>query len=433
MGQTGEKWRRILGAALAFSLISGCGAAASGVEDWNPAFQNALGLTREQRLEDFDYLVSTLKDSYLCLGIHDRENPDYPAEDIFRDYREMIEETDSDEAFYSAVYSTLYLLGTYGHLWLIEPEAYQDYLSAYCDSQTDGQADTQAEERTHWKEVLESPGTKEGYEKLKKMLEAQEDEDESENADTETAEKKAANICILQLPASGIAYVKIDSFPAEYEEDQKQLFSLFDSLEGYTDLIIDVTENSGGSELYWQNLLVSPFIEESISCTNYALLADSENNRPYIENVFSEEELHPIGELPALPKLNREGLEAADYYVESVLHVSPGNYRAPFEGRIWLLVGPQVYSASESFAVFCKETGFAKLVGEQTGGDGIGSLDPVFLQLPNSGILVQYTMMYGLNPDGSSSEEAGTTPDILSDGSEDPLVTALREIEKASH
>ena len=104
-----------------------------------------------------------------------------------------------------------------------------------------------------------------------------------------------------------------------------------------------------------------------------------------------------------------------------------------FEGRIWLLVGPQIYSASESFAVFCKETGFAKLVGEQTGGDGIGSLDPVFLQLPNSGILVQYTMMYGLNPDGSSSEEAGTTPDILSDGSEDPLVTALREIEKASH
>ena len=76
---------------------------------------------------------------------------------------------------------------------------------------------------------------------------------------------------------------------------------------------------------------------------------------------------------------------------------------------------------------------FAKLMGEQTGGDGIGSLDPVFLQLPNSGILVQYTMMYGLNPDGSSSEEAGTTPDILSDGSEDPLVTALREIEKASH
>ena len=53
------------------------------------------------------------------------------------------------------------------------------------------------------------------------------------------------------------------------------------------------------------------------------------------------------------------------------------------------------------------------------------------LRLPNSGILIQYTMMYGLNPDGSSSEEAGTTPDILSPAGESALATALRAIEKA--
>ena len=67
-------------------------------------------------------------------------------------------------------------------------------------------------------------------------------------------------------------------------------------------------------------------------------------------------------------------------------------------------------------------------VGRQAGGDGIGALDPIFLQLPNSGILVQFTMMFGLNPDGSSSEEAGTTPDILSPAGEHPLITALRAI-----
>ena len=64
-----------------------------------------------------------------------------------------------------------------------------------------------------------------------------------------------------------------------------------------------------------------------------------------------------------------------------------------------------------------------------TGGDGIGALDPVFLQLPNSGILVQFTMMFGLNGDGSSSEETGTTPDILSPAGEPALVTALRAME----
>lgn len=429
MRQAEKKWKKILGAVLALSLMSGCGAASGGTGEWNPALKNVLGLTEEQRLEDYDYLVSTLKDSYLCLGIHDRENPDYPAEDIFRDYREMIEETDSDEAFYSAVYSTLYLLGTYGHLWIIEPEAYRDYLSSYCGGQMDGWT----EDRAHWKEVLESAVTKEGYEKLQKLLEAEESGDDSGNTGIETEEEKTSNIQTLRLSELGIGYVKIDSFPADYEEDQKQLFEFYDALGGYTDLIIDVTENSGGSELYWQNLLVAPFTDKPLSCTNYALLADSENNRPYIENVFSEEELHPADELPDLPELNWNGLEAADYYVESVLAVQPGSYRAPFDGRIWVLTGPQVYSASESFSVFCKETGFAKLVGGQTGGDGIGSLDPVFLQLPNSGILVQYTMLYGLNPDGSSSEEAGTTPDILSDDMESPLVTVLREIERAEH
>ena len=61
-----------------------------------------------------------------------------------------------------------------------------------------------------------------------------------------------------------------------------------------------------------------------------------------------------------------------------------------------------------------------------TGGDGIGALDPIFLRLPNSGFLVQFTMMFGLNADGSSSEEAGTTPDVRSPAGEPPLITALR-------
>ena len=78
--------------------------------------------------------------------------------------------------------------------------------------------------------------------------------------------------------------------------------------------------------------------------------------------------------------------------------------------------------------MFCQATGFATLVGSQTGGDGIGALDPILMRLPNSGILIQFTMMYGLNPDGSSSEEAGTAPDILSPAGEPALVTALRAI-----
>ena len=112
--------------------------------------------------------------------------------------------------------------------------------------------------------------------------------------------------------------------------------------------------------------------------------------------------------------------------------MEPAEKRAAFRGRIWLLVGPAVYSASESFSVFCQATGFATLVGTQTSGDGIGALNPIMMRLPNSGILIQFTMMYGLNPDGSSNEETGTMPDVCSPAGEPALVTALRAIRETA-
>ena len=403
-------------------LLSACAAPAAEPESkWDPALKNALGLTQAQRLEDYDYLVKTLKDSYLCLGLRDRENPDDPAEDIFREYRNMIEESDSDQAFYSAVYSTWYRLGSYGHFQIIEPEEYFPMLDWCAKEDTTG--------RERWKELIEA--SEEHYKRLSAYLDALGDGGGGSWKEGEAGE----TLHTLLLPEEGIAYLKVDSFPADYEpsyqKEAQTIRDFYNAAGNCTDLIIDLTDNGGGNEGYWQDLLAAPLTDVPLSCTNYALLACSENNRPYIDNVFTPEDLHPIAELPDLPKLNRDGLEAATHFVESALRVEPAAKRAAFHGRVWLLVGPQVYSASESFAVFCQATGFATLVGAQTGGDGIGALDPVLLRLPGSGILIQYTMMYGLNPDGSSSEEAGTTPDLLSPAGEPALVTALRAIREA--
>ena len=421
-------FQRLLAAVLLPCLLAGCGTSPPPPEaedQWDPALAHVLGLSQEQRLEDYDYLVETLGSSYLCMGVRDRENPDDFSAGIFQEYRDMIAGSDSDEAFYSAVYSTLFRLGIYGHLWVVEPEEYQAYLEAY-------QSD-ELEDRAHWREVLTSPVTQTGYENLQKLLDAYGGEDASAPS---APVVEGANLTTLLLPGEAIGYIKIDGFPASYEPayaaEREELLAFYDTLGACTDLIIDITGNSGGSEQYWQELLVAPLIDQPLSCMNYALLADSDNNRPYIDDAFAPEMLHPIADLPELPALNQEGLAAATHYVESPLSVEPAAERSPFHGRVWVLVGEQVYSASESFAVFCKETGFATLVGSQTGGDGIGALDPIFLQLPNSGLLVQFTMMFGLNADGSSSEEAGTTPDLLSPGTEPPLITALRAIRETA-
>lgn len=406
-------------------LLCGCAAPAAEPESkWDPALTHALGLTPEQRLEDYDYLVKTLKDSYLCLGFRDRENPEDPSEDIFREYREMIQENDSDQAFYSAVYSTWYRLGSYGHFWIIEPEEYSPMLDWCAKKDTTG--------RERWKELIEA--SEESYKTFSAFLEDLYGSDSGGSQSGDSGEQ-TENLHTLLLPEAGTAYLKVDSFLADYDpnyqKEARGIRDFYDAAGDCTDLIIDLTDNGGGNEGYWQDLLAAPLTDTPLSCTNYALLAASENNRPFIDNVFAPEDLHPIAELPDLPKLNREGLEAATHFVESTLRVEPAEERAAFHGRVWLLVGPVVYSASESFSVFCQATGFASLVGTQTGGDGIGALDPVMMRLPNSGILIQYTMMYGLNPDGSSSEEAGTAPDILSPAGEPALVTALRAIQKA--
>ena len=331
-----------------------------------PSPDHMLGLTAEQRMEDYKYLWSVLADSYPCWGILDREGVD--VEGIYTSYRDMVAESDSDQTFYQAVYSTLFLLGNNGHLSIVEPADYFSLLPSARLYRRSGQ--------TAWADILERKETREKYRSLLALDRAINSSGEEEEPALETPAPAAGGVIPLLLPESGVGYVKIDSFPAEYEADRAILSDFYRQCGDCTDLIFDLTDNSGGSEAYWEELLVAP-------------------------------------------------------HIDRVCHrVEPADQPSPFRGRIWVLVDESVYSASESFALFCQQTGFATLVGSATSGDGIGT-DPVFLQLPNSGILVQYTPVFGLNPDGSSNEELGTLPDLPSPPGEPPLITALRAISQA--
>ena len=77
--------------------------------------------------------------------------------------------------------------------------------------------------------------------------------------------------------------------------------------------------------------------------------------------------------------------------------------------------------------MFSKATGFAALVGQRTGGDGIGE-DPIPIVLPNSGLIVRYSAVYGVTADGTGSQEFGTEPDFYSAEGESALDTCLRMI-----
>ena len=95
--------------------------------------------------------------------------------------------------------------------------------------------------------------------------------------------------------------------------------------------------------------------------------------------------------------------------------------------RRWVLIDGGVYSSADKFACFCRSTGWATLVGTRTSGDGMGAT-PVLILLPESGLLVRFSVMAGENPDGSINAAAGTAPDLLCIRDVLPLNRCLEEI-----
>ena len=169
-----------------------------------------------------------------------------------------------------------------------------------------------------------------------------------------------------------------------------------------------------------------PNINEPLTCPVYALAKSGANNQAFLDMT----DFQPVSQLPDLPRLNQDDRQELDVFQAQTYTVEPLSADKMLRGRLWLLVGPRVFSSSEYAAMFSKATGLATLVGETTSGDGIGE-DPLPIILPHSGLIVRYSAIYGTTPDGAASQEYGTEPDIYAAGGESALDACLRAIKEA--
>ena len=246
-----------------------------------------------------------------------------------------------------------------------------------------------------------------------------------------------------------IAYISIASFTnfflPTWRSEQSAIFDFFEEVQDFEHLIVDIRGNTGGGVQYFIEAFVQPNISESIRLDAYVFLVYGEYSAEFTSPLYNREfnrgtspipidrELRPFYQMFeqfSLPEFNLDDAKRFQYGFRSRKSISPGfqsrfNNQPAFDGYIWLLVDESNGSGAQIAAWIAKESGFATLVGDVTGGNYGGPV--ALVALPNTGILFQFDVFYVTDHRGRSFE-AGTTPHYSNFPRADAFETVLQII-----
>lgn len=329
-------------------------------------------------LEDYEQLWTDLRANYPFFPILEAQGVDVNA--IYEQYLPYVENTQDTAQFMEILDLMFSKLRCFAHLSLIRRERYEPMLSTL----------SRYENFEPWLKVLNAPATAAAYAQLPQ-------------ADTTCPSAHAAEVEFKYYPDIRTAYFRFPAMHPDYSAHEGMIADKLSEFERLEHIIIDVTGNPGGSTAYWENIIVRPFGGTWQSSYRVFYQASAIN-----EHYYSVRELLPVdSSVPGFAaELGAEYMESIDI---------GGNYGqssvpAGTDAKRWVLIDHRGYSATEHFAAFCKLTGWASLVGEATGGDGLGG-QPVLLPLKNTGLLIYFSTAMGENPDGSLNTAGGVKPD----------------------
>jgi len=358
-----------------------------------------LKLTKDQKIRDFIYLYDIMRENYPFFEYHKRaDNIDWLANK--NKYLKIIEETPNDSLFIVNLQNIIKELND-GHLSLDLTKyandgyiiGYQNIAKKYPKYNMWLNIYKQAGDKcNYWSNILKNHDKKVIQESTKKNLSV-----------------KKVNYRDSIIYNNKIAIIRIASFNQHcLANDSVKIQCLFEKIKDYKYLIIDIQENTGGASWYWMDHIVSRLISTPISHTQYPIIKDGSENRKFYSKFIEGSTI--LTQSDKFKKLPKELTDNKFFIQESVDTIYPKN-SINFKGKVFLLVSKKVFSSAEGFTQFCKSTQWATIVGERTGGDGVGS-DAIPILLPESKIIVSYPALIGLNHDGSLNAEERSSPDI---------------------
>jgi hypothetical protein len=229
------------------------------------------------------------------------------------------------------------------------------------------------------------------------------------------------------LEEGQIAYIYLGRFLQDIWNSEHEIHDFKRKISGFEHLILDLRGNVGGDVYAFLRVVLSPHLIEPIEAPRaFAFFLDGPHIRRFGDFLLastassgymsSTESYRPIHEILAehyLPEFNQADVERLDYGAPYALdriiapHFNFVNTDYAFEGKIWLLVDEAVRSGSQLAAWHSKETGFATLVGEVTGGAFGGP--PTLIIMPNTGMIFHFDAFYITDSHGRPLE-AGVVP-----------------------
>lgn len=364
--------------------------------------ENSNQLSVKEKLDDFEYMYKILKENYPFFEVNKRLTYiDWLNKK--EEYIKMIKSTISDDDFFNTLNIILGDLNN-GHTGMIGMSAYMGYKHLYEEHNS-------MNENEAWIKELNKPKAL-----LRYGVEIQGKESNSNLSSNASSNYIISNNVDTQILKDGeVAYLGIHSFNSDNIKPDMEIIKPFLwKIKDYKALIIDIRGNGGGDSTYWSDNIVPMLINKPLKYLDFLVYRGGE----FAENFIKCRMGSGYSGLQSIKDIEKEGLKNMppeinkdfQYYLKDEEQIEPKD-SVGFKGKIYLLVDGYVYSSSEMLATFAKNSGFATLVGERTGGDGIGS-DPLICVLPNSGFAFRFSQQMGLTADGTCDDEYETEPDI---------------------
>lgn len=367
--------------------------------------------TTEDLLEDYDFLWEALETDYLFFDILEEEYG-IDVENVRKTTRQIICEQQPDiVGFYRILDSMFMKLNYFAHLNVVSLHGYNIYQKYYNNDDNSS--------ANGWKEILQNKQVQTAYtELLPENIYADADYAYPEIEKSYDSQRKAVVFKICSFDTSLL------------ERDKDFVQDYLKTLEGspIEHIIFDITGNRGGNDVYWRDYLIAPF-DGNWSWSYQLYFKDTELTRKFFFDSLSPKSIHEISQDVQQPEFVAQLGMTHFAEICQEFHGNAELGEEALKAKRWVLIDEYVYSSADSFAVFCKETGWATLVGKRTKGDGIG-VEPILVNLPNTGLLVRFSAVTSADSSGRLNTVYGTAPDFVSERYEAPLSTLYRLIDE---